>query len=1276
MPSLPSSRQPDARRTQSGKRTTRPATRGRPLTLELLEDRLAPAIATPTFANLSAPTVTYGTPSVTISGLLQSNSLLLVPAGETVQVTVAGVTQNATLTSNDTFSTPFNTSALTVGASPYTITFDYNPVLNNDHNFAAAETRSVLTMVQAVPVFTVPTTSTEYGSATTTISGTLGEPLTTVAPPAGESVQVTLNGVAQTDTLGAGGNFSATFNTPTLGVGGSPYTVGFTYAGDTNFASAAGSAPLDVYPEGTFVSPSNTEVLFSVPAQTVTLKATVTNGTSPVTVGSVQFTVYQGNAVIGNPINGNVNFAGVATANFTLPGLTPVGNYTIQAIYNGSTDYSISLQNGTLTVDGAPFIQPIGINNTLTFAHNPPSYTVAISASSPVGNPLTYSAVVVGDNPLYDLQQKYQFKGLGTLTLGATGYMLSSGTVNGFGNQYYVLRPSDGALFAYDGSGSFASSFGRGTPIATLGAGVYIDPTQLLNAQPPLDYTTIYNLQQQYQFIGLGYFNVGSAAYVLHTTQPGPGVGGYYLVRAADGALFAYDGSGSYAHTFANGTPIATLGVSVYNNPNILLGASATPALYAQLNQINRQYDLEEIGGSFYTNTLGHGAEWFYSPVLNQFGQHWYTLALNTGGTQAILTAWEGYADSEVGAVVATLDPSVYANPAWLADATAPPVPAVTTTINSSNVTINLPSNSYVGTFTLVVSVTDGLLTTTQTVPVSVTDSAPTITVQQNNQTVGGTVTLAHGDFPQSYTLTTADAQNDPVATSVTVTPYNQLFALEQQYRFQGLGYFSNGGATAYVLSAPQTNSLGNQYYLLDASGDLFAFNAAGTYKDTLTKGTAIATLGANVYNDPALLTNAQPSVDYTTLYNLMQQYQFTAVGTFTAGATALVLHSNQSGPGSGGYYLVSPAGGLYAYDGSGSYAHSFGGTKLAQVGPGVYANPALLLSAQATPALYVQLQAVEQQYDLKGLGYFISGTPAYVFTGATDPTTGSPYYLLNTSGGLYAYDGSPSYTTTFSNSANLRATVDPSVYTNPSLLTGAKAPVDGSTVVTATINNGTLQVNAPISFVGSVVVNLAASDGIMGSTDAIVFTSTDTAPVPTPIPNQTVSRSGPALNLTLSSTDAEHDTVTYSASAVAYSAAYTLQQQYHFQGLGYFTTPDGTTAYVLTIAGLNNNHNSYFLLSSAGGLYAYDGSANYSSTISNSANLIATLSASVYNSPTLLTQAQAPAGLTSNPVSVNGNTLTVNASSLSAGAVFEVFVTASDGAETTRTSFLVTVSP
>jgi hypothetical protein len=43
--------------------------------------------------------------------------------------------------------------------------------------------------------------------------------------------------------------------------------------------------------------------------------------------------------------------------------------------------------------------------------------------------------------------------------------------------------------------------------------------------------------------------------------------------------------------------------------------------------------------------------------------------------------------------------------------------------------------------------------------------------------------------------------------------------------------------------------------------------------------------------------------------------------------------------------------------------------------------------------------------------------------------------------------------------------------------------------------------------------------------------------------------------------------------------------------------------------------------------------------------------------------------------VTVTGNMLSVNVAGVATGAVFQVIVTASDGAETTNTSFLVTVS-
>src|SRR5262249_9670525 len=134
------------------------------------------------------------------------------------------------------------------------------------------------------------------------------------------------------------------------------------------------------------------------------------------------------------------------------------------------------------------------------------------------------------------------------------------------------------------------------------------------------------------------------------------------------------------------------------------------------------------------------------------------------------------------------------------------------------------------------------------------------------------------------------------------------------------------------------------------------------------------------------------------------------------------------------------------------------------------------------------------------------------------------------------------------------------------------------------------------------------------------------------------------------------------------------LQRQYHFQGVGTFTTPDGVTAYVLQIAGSNGNGNPFFLLKSDGGLYAFDGTGNYGHTFANAANRVATLDPSVYANPALLTNAQAPTTPAA-AVSVSGNVLTVGAAGLAPGTVFQVFVTASDGAETTRTGFVVTVT-
>ena len=123
--------------------------------------------------------------------------------------------------------------------------YDVMGTYSGDANFApsTATASASVTVDQAMPSFAVDATSISYGTGTATLSGTLAD--VPVAPPAGETVRVTLSGVTQTATFQRrGARFAAQFATATLPVAGSPYSVAYAYAGDANFepASVATSA--------------------------------------------------------------------------------------------------------------------------------------------------------------------------------------------------------------------------------------------------------------------------------------------------------------------------------------------------------------------------------------------------------------------------------------------------------------------------------------------------------------------------------------------------------------------------------------------------------------------------------------------------------------------------------------------------------------------------------------------------------------------------------------------------------------------------------------------------------------------------------------------------------------------------------------------------------------------------------------------------------------------------------------------------------------------------
>lgn len=203
-----------------------------------------PTTVTPTFSALAGPTITYGQPSVTLGGTIATPSTI--PPGN-VNITVDGVTEAAAINqSNGSFSAVFDTSAMGVSGSPYTITYNY--AAQGNYN-AVTDTSKSLTVLQAVTSLNnLSSPTVVIGTPTVTLTGTVGSD--SPALPAGQDVTVTLieaNGTMLATTSGviaSDGSFKATISTDALPVGA--YTIQYKYAGDTNFTASSGTGTLQV----------------------------------------------------------------------------------------------------------------------------------------------------------------------------------------------------------------------------------------------------------------------------------------------------------------------------------------------------------------------------------------------------------------------------------------------------------------------------------------------------------------------------------------------------------------------------------------------------------------------------------------------------------------------------------------------------------------------------------------------------------------------------------------------------------------------------------------------------------------------------------------------------------------------------------------------------------------------------------------------------------------------------------------------------------------------
>jgi len=182
----------------------------------------------PAFAGLSSATITYGTPTTTLTGNLAAGGSGI--AGASVSITLNSVVQTATTDSSGYFTTTFNTAALGVAGSPYPVTYAFA----GDSNYPPATDNSTTeTVTKATPTVQVSDAGGVYTDnpfpATATVTGVSGTPSSS------------LEGVTPSLTYYTGSTASGT-PLPGAPTAVGTYTVLASFAGSADYQAASNTA--------------------------------------------------------------------------------------------------------------------------------------------------------------------------------------------------------------------------------------------------------------------------------------------------------------------------------------------------------------------------------------------------------------------------------------------------------------------------------------------------------------------------------------------------------------------------------------------------------------------------------------------------------------------------------------------------------------------------------------------------------------------------------------------------------------------------------------------------------------------------------------------------------------------------------------------------------------------------------------------------------------------------------------------------------------------------
>jgi uncharacterized repeat protein (TIGR01451 family) len=313
------------------------------------------------------------------------------PAAGGTSVTITGMNFKSGATV--TFGGNPGTSVVVVSATSITVvtpTMTAGPVnivvINPDGQTATSTGGFTAAVVAPPPTITSinPNSGPAAGGTSVTITGTnfkSGATVTFGGKPGTSVVVVSATRItAVTPTMTAG-----PVNVVVTNPDGQSANVGFTFTANS---------------KGTTTTAENRNVTMSASNQTASLFANVfvTSG-GPVTEGTVTFTIKDGSGnTIGAPAQSGTITNSFASASYTLPGATPAGTYTINAVYNAGPDFSTSSDNThTLKVNqgGESSQNKIDLailettNQILTTGHNTAFQLTVTNLGSAATQPIT-----------------------------------------------------------------------------------------------------------------------------------------------------------------------------------------------------------------------------------------------------------------------------------------------------------------------------------------------------------------------------------------------------------------------------------------------------------------------------------------------------------------------------------------------------------------------------------------------------------------------------------------------------------------------------------------------------------------------------------------------------------------------------------------------------------------------------------------------------------------------------------------------------------------------